>query len=1136
MLQVSAAGFAQKLTYHQKQARLEQIFKEITKQTGYEVFYADKGIDAARTIDADFKNATLEEVLEKSLGKLPLSYAIEDKSIVIRIKEKSLFDKLVSYIAAIDVTGKVLDEQGQPLPNATIKVKGTNRTTFTNEKGEFQFKNVDEDAVLQVYFLGYKSKEITASDLKKAGTVLLEVKAGELQEVNVTVNTGYQTLPKERSTGSFTFVDNAMLNQQVGPNILNRLEGVANGVSFDKSGRRPNVTVRGLSSINGPTNPLIILDNFPYEGDLRNINPNDIENISILKDAAAASIWGARAGNGVIVLTSKKGALNQPLKISFNSNVTITSKPDLFDFRQMSTSDYIDIEQFLYSKGRYNALINDKNKPGLSEVVELLIANKANVQGEIDALRNRDVRNEASKYLYGTAVDQQYALNIQGGSAKSTYNVSGGYDRNLSTLSDTYSRINLRAANTFKPIEKLQISTNLYYTKSDSKSGKPGYSPNVIGNKLPPYTGLADDNGNSLPINIYRKTYIEGPGMDKLLDWKYYPLEDYKHSTLTNNLQSILASAGLRYEVIQGLNVDLKYQYENQQIKGKRLNDVESFYARDLINQASVLDAKTGLVKYVVPNGGILTNTAAGVVSQNGRLQADYNKTFGDHTISALAGAEVRSIRSTSNGFNVYGYNDETLGAGKVDYATKYKNFINGSLENLSDGPAAEERLNNYVSYFGNASYTYKGKYTLSGSVRQDKSNIFGVKTNDKGVPLWSAGASWNISDESFYQVNFLPYLKLRTTYGVSGNLDSRRSAVATFYASAMPAFYTFLPQSNVDQYPNPDLRWEKINQFNVGIDFGLVNNVISGSLEYYQKKGVDLFGLAEMDYTTTGVGSMTKNVANMKGRGIDLELRSKIIDRQFKWTQQFNFSYNTNKVTKYFRQSDQGSDYVNDGFRISPLEGQPVYAIISQRWAGLDPLTGDPQGYLNGVVSKDYKEFIGAKSKLENLVFSGSATPVVFGNFSNTVSYKNFALTVNVTYKMGYYFRRASIDYTQVNKLSPNGWHSDYALRWQKPGDEQHTSVPSFVYPNNDERNSFYNASEALVSKGDHIRLQFVNLSYSLNKSQWTKLPVQQVQFFTNASNLGILWRANKYKIDPDYNNSLYPKASFSLGLRADF
>lgn len=1144
LLQVAAAGFAQKLTYKQKGATLEQIFKEITKQTGYEVFYADKGINAVKTMNVDFNNADLTAVLDKCLSKQALSYAIEDKSIVIRIKQKSFFDKVIDFVAAVKVRGRVLDEKGLPLPNATIKVKGTSKTVQSNQNGEFELDNVDEQDIVEIYYLGYKNKAVSVKALMASPAVTMEVKTAELEEVKVMVNTGYQSIPKERATGSFTHVSNEVLNQQVGKSIIARLNGVTNSVAFDGVKGRPDFTVRGLSSISGNHNPLVILDNFPYEGDLNNINPNDVESIDILKDAQASSIWGARAGNGVIVIVTKKGSFNKPMEINFNSNVTFSGKPNLFDLKLASTSDYIDVEQFLFSQGRYNVQESNKAKPGLSQVIELLIAQRDKkitpeaAKAGIDALRGNDVRNDAGKYLYRTAVDQQYALSFQGGSDKNTYHISAGYDHGLSVLSDNSERMNLRASNTFKPADNLQISTTLYYTNSSSRSGNPAYQPGTIDYQVYPYTQLKDGNGNDVPLDVYRKSYTEGAGMDRLKDWKYYPLEDYKLDRTNANLQNILANVSLNYEFIKGLSVDLKYQYDNQQIKTKILHDENSFYARNAINRARYLETPTSTVlKYGIPEGSILFNSSGNIISQSARAQLNLNKTFGDHTIVAIGGAEVRSAGAKSNSALTYGYYDDILKTGLVNYEARRKDFITGVESTIPTGTELKETRNNYISAYGNASYTYKGRYTVSGSARKDQSNLFGVETNNKGVPLWSAGLSWNLSDESFYQVSFLPYLKLRTTYGSSGNLDPRQAAVTTLVGSTSSAFYTLLPQAYIYNYPNPELRWEQAKMFNIGADFQLINNILSGSIEYYHKRGIDLFGLAEMDYTTTGVSVMTKNVANMKGNGVDIDLSSRILNRGIKWSQHLNFSYNASKVTKFYKRDLPGSQFVNDGFRIAtPLVGQPVYSIISQRWAGLDPLTGEPRGYLNGEISKDYAALKGIQNPVENMVFSGSALPTVFGNFINTVSWKALTLSVNVTYKMGYYFKRASVDYTELNMFGGKSLHADFAKRWQKQGDELHTNVPALVYPNKEDRNSFYNSSEVLVNKGDHIRLQFVNLAYSLRKSQITRLPFKELQLYANASNLGILWRANKFDIDPDYNNTYSPRASYALGLRANF
>lgn len=275
-----------------------------------------------------------------------------------------------------------------------------------------------------------------------------------------------------------------------------------------------------------------------------------------------------------------------------------------------------------------------------------------------------------------------------------------------------------------------------------------------------------------------------------------------------------------------------------------------------------------------------------------------------------------------------------------------------------------------------------------------------------------------------------------------------------------------------------------------------------------------------------------------MKGHGFELELRTRNFDRIFKWQTQFNFSRVKDAITDYYQTSSLGRDFINtfSNVRISGLEGKPVYAIYSYRSAGLDPLTGEPRGYINNIISNNYSSITGSGSALSDLKYHGSAIPTVFGSLGNTLAWKNISLNFAFVYKMGYCFRRESINYS--NLFSNWVSHSDFERRWQKPGDESHTDVPALVYPTTAAKNNFYSGSEVLVEKGDHIRLQYINLSYELNRNVLPRLPVKSLTIYTNISNLGVVWRANKLGIDPDYNygsNRLLPSKIYALGIRTN-
>lgn len=1147
IMQVSASTYAQSITLNKKNAPLIQVIDEIRNQSGYDFFYNLKLIKSAAPVTVNLKNETLESALAKVFSSQPLTYTVttRDKAVILKEKEPSLLDRAKDFFAVpVDVHGRVTDSTGTPLVGANVRIKSTKIGVTTNSNGEFDFKNIEVGTVLEITYISYLSQEITITRENANGiNITLKAAIGDLQEV--TISTGYQTLPKERSTGSFAQIDNKKFNQQVSTDVLGRLEAITNSVIADRStsGAGGRLMIRGLSTIRGPKDVLVVVDNFPYNGDINNINPNDVESVTILKDAAAASIWGARAGNGVIVITTKKGRLNQPLSVSFNANLTTGDKPNLNYIPQISSSDFIDVEQMLYSKGFYDSDITSPNKPALSPVVEILAKNNgvlsATDLAAINALRPLDIRDQFNKYLYRKSFNQQYALSLNGGTDKLAWISSVGYDKNISNLDADYNRYNVRFQNTYKPLRDLQLTTGIYYTQTKSGSGRPGYG-SISTNSLRflPYAQFADANGNSIAmIKDYRQSYITTVGNGKLLDWLYYPLEDYKHTTNTNAVTDMLANAGLNYKIITGLHAELKYQYERQQSLGKNLADEQSYLARNRVNSFTQITS-AGQPIYKVPVGGILDISNTLLESNNLRGLMNYDNRWGKSELVGIVGMEVRRSHTTSDQNRYYGYNDNILTNGNVDYTTPYPNIISGTNSFIPGNAYIGDLRNNFVSTFGNAAYTYDNKYTISLSGRRDASNLFGLKTNDQWNPFWSVGAGWNLSNEKFYKFDWIPFLKLRATYGFSGNIDPSMVAVSTIAYNPSLSFYSNNIYANYSNYYNPELRWETSKMLNFGLDFKAAHNRISGSIEYYQKKGENLFGESLQDYTA-GVGpAIVKNVASMSGNGIDIELNTLNANGAVKWSTTLNFSYYKDKVTDYYLGNLQGSNFVSsyNNVVISGLKDKPVYGIYAYRSAGLDPQTGDPRGYLNGEISKDYISLTSTGTQISDLKFFGSALPTKFGSFINNITYKNFSLNFSVLYKLGYYFRRSSINY---NSLFTN-WlgHSDFANRWKQPGDEQTTSIPSVTYPTTTSREAFYAGSEGLVEKGDHIRLQYVTVAYDLQKEQLRGWPFKSIQIYVNANNLGILWRANKMGIDPGYNGQYaipLPK-TYAFGIKGSF
>ncbi|MEJ7780661.1 MAG: TonB-dependent receptor [Daejeonella sp.] len=666
----------------------------------------------------------------------------------------------------------------------------------------------------------------------------------------------------------------------------------------------------------------------------------------------------------------------------------------------------------------------------------------------------------------------------------------------------------------------------------------PGYGQiNSKSGNLYPYARLADDQGQGLAIpRDYRSSYLSGLGYGKLLDWTYVPLEDYKHTSTENKIADMMLNTGLKYTLNKAFHLDLKYQYERQQSTANTLQDEDSYFARNLVNLYSQIAGPVASVTYKVPPGGVMDMSNTLLNSHSFRSQLNFDHTRGKHEVTALLGAETRHSGSSSNGRRTYGYNKLTLGSGNVDQTATYPSLVTGERTFIPGGDAFYGTTRRYISAFGNGAYTYNSKYTLNLSVRRDASNLFGVSTNERWTPLGSAGISWNLSEEPFYKSDFLPYLKLRGTYGFSGNSDPGMTGVTTIeYQNTSP--YTLMPSARFDNYANPEVRWETVRMLNMGLDFYTRNRRLSGSLEYYTKNGKNLFARSPLDYTA-GIGnSILRNVASMKGRGVDFDLTSLNTTGTLRWTTNWNLSYNKDRIEDYYPESLRGSTFLQTDAGISGVKGKPVYSVFSFPWAGLDPATGDPRGYLAGAVSKSYNELTGLNNLVSDLSYHGSALPVFFGSVGNTLSYKNFSLSARLSFKANYYFRAKSIEYGALF-ASWNG-HSDYSARWQKPGDEAVNQIPSIVYPAVSNRDAFYKFSEELVERGDHVRLQYVNFSYTLGGSLLKRLLLKDMSVYVNLNNAGILWRANKKGIDPEYINSAFnlpPAKSVTAGLRANF
>lgn len=1047
----------------------------------------------------------------------------------------------------------------QQLANATITYLGK-VVAQTGKDGTFDFVVSETRGNFIVSYVGYSSVGIAFGPGHNAPFKIgLSPDQKLLNEV--VVSTGYQTLPKERTSGSFDQIDNKLINRSSGTNILDRLNGIASGFRFNgtaatsvatgSADRNLGINIRGVSTLSGnvSTDPLIVLDNFPYEGNISNINPNDIESISILKDAAAASIWGARSGNGVIVITTKKGRKNQKLSVEFNGTVTFRSKPNLFyDRNFLPTNDYIDLETNLFKQGYFDNWLTDTyDQAPVSPVVDLLAAaqsgsiNNGQAQSQINALRNIDVRKDYQKYIYRNSTDQQYNIGLRGGSEQNAYTMSVGYDKNQNPLvRNGFDRITVNAQNTYSPLPNLSITTGVNYSRNNtSLDNNLGYGAGISAGGpvagIYPYAQFAGPGGSHLPIvKDYRASYVANAIANGFLDWNYRPLDELSLANNNNKVNDLLFNVGATYKLLKHWNVSLQYQNEDQVVDNKNLESQDTYAARNLINQFTIPNPG-GQPTYQVPVGGILNLTHNELISNNIRGMLNYNQIFaGKHEIVGLVGAELRQLTNTGYIRNSLGYDDEFgTSTGNIDYYNYLQTSPNGYNQIPSPLGNVIGSTNRFVSYFSNLGYTYDGRYTFTVSGRKDGSNIFGVRTNDRVTPLWSVGAVWDIAKEEFYKIDDIPALRLRASFGYNGNVYNGSAYVTGSYTTAPTTGATAIYNLTA---PNPDLSWEKVKNINIGVDFGTKNNRLSGTIEYYVKNGNNLIEDVPL-FSSTGFLSFYGNAASTTTKGIDLTFNTRNLVGAFQWNTSLLLSTLKDKVTSYNAQLTNTTIQSTIGI---PIVGRSIYGIYSYKWAGLDPENGDPQGYLNGKISKDYAGIIDNYNP-DSLKYNGSARPTLYGSLRNDFSYHRFSVSANIGFEFGFVFRRPSTNLNAAEVISQsNSQNIDYQQRWQKPGDENLTTVPSIVYPSDDSRNLFYHYSNALVTNGANIRLLDARLAYDLTTGSFKRLPFRKFQVFAYASNLGIIWRANKYGIDPDIVNTIYHSIpnpfTLAIGFNANF
>lgn len=1174
IMQVSASTLGQSISLNTRNASLSSIIKEIRQQSGYDFFFNKELIQKAKPVTLNVKNAGIEEVLDKCLQGQPLTYKIENRVVMLKEKSAGFLESIQDFLAVpVTVEGHVIDSAGTALAGATVRVKNSKISAITNIDGQFRLSNIEAGMTLEISYIGYLSRQIVVTRENASGlNIILRVDANKLQEVAV-VTTGYQTLSKERSAGSFVKVDmDVVANRTTSMNVLQSLDGLVPGLVVNNVPNRSQLMIRGLSTTGGisgtgtTSQPLYVVDglampkidatdNLPDM--ILGINPQDIESITVLKDATAASIWGARASNGVIVIKTKSGRLNSKLRVNYSGFVNFQGKPDLDYNNLLSPRQFVETGKEIFNTPGYlqqypYTTVSALNGGGITPLEQILYntgkRTDSQVAYSIDSLANLDNRGQIKDFFYRNAMLSNQTLSVSGGADKYAFYGSTSYTNTLSYKPGEKNqniKINLRQDFKVTKDLSLYLITDLSNNTSSSKRNL-NVNSKYVDYSFTPYQLFRDQNGNNLSVPFLTNqsdSVLRSSEARSRISLDYNPLDEFNYGNTKSDALMARLNGGFKLNIYNGLRFEGTYGYVKNTNKIREFESQQSYTVRKEVVTFAVAANPTVTPKYYLPStGGRLTNINGDQHKWDIRNQLIYDNTFGKHEITALAGQEAQEQFSNIVQTRVRGFDETLLTPGVADYVT-IASLVQGTiLPNqstigsfmINDSFSTNETTTRFTSYYANLAYTFDRKYAFNASWRIDQSNLFGKDKSAQNKPIWSAGAKWNVSNENFMNpVNWVQKLALRLTYGLTGN--SPEVGIASSKDITRPSGSPFFPGSIgmlIVTPGNPKLSWESTKTINAGLDFSVLNDRLSANIDVYQKKTTDLLGLIYPNSLTGFPTGITGNQGDITNKGIEVSLSSfNVRSRNFSWSTNWVFAHNKSNVDKITRNSPitTGAQQVINNVQ----EGYPAYTVFAYKYGGLDN-TGAPQVVLaNGTV---IKASLGTKP--EDIVYMGTMQPVWNGGLTNNFQYKSFRLSANMIYNMGHVMRRER-DLTYGGQFRKNV-SVDFLNRWKAPGDENNTNIPGYTSNSNPNvvGNTFnidyFILGDLNVVNASFVKLRDITLFYDLPKLLAGKIKAQGITFRTQLSNV-MLWKANKYGIDPEFQGYAIPSNQNTVTLGAN-
>ncbi|MEP1488010.1 MAG: SusC/RagA family TonB-linked outer membrane protein [Algibacter sp.] len=1051
---------------------------------------------------------------------------------------------------------------GLPLPGVNVLIKGTNLGAQTNFDGEYSIK-ATEGQILVYSFLGFKAVE---SIVGKEAVIDVELDE-DVSTLDEVVITGYQKIDRKLFTGSAATLKIEDVKLDGIADVSRALQGQVAGVEIQNVsgtfGTAPVIRIRGNASINGTNKPLWVIDGIILEDavELSNedissgnldtilssstagINPEDVETFQVLKDASATALYGARALNGVIVITTKRGTTGKP-SINFTSSLTTRSKPTYDQFNFLSSGDEMSVYQELYEKGWIDiAGANTASNHGVFSDMFNRITN-----GELEwgpggspnyayLQRYADANTDWFDVLFKDSFIRTNSFSISSGTETSRYraSVSSMVDEGQTVADDVKNyTANLNADFDLSP--KFSVGFKLTGNVRDQRiAASEDRELNAI-------TGIYERNFDINPFNyaLYTSRSItpyDENGDRQFFRRSYAPfniLHEVEHNYVDLSLMDLTFNTNFKWEVAKGLNFTTVlqgrwYQSNAVQTIHEDSNNAAAYRADNpLIRENNIFlfddpDAPELQPYSVLPNGGFRKTTDNSLTSYYMRNQFDYSHTFGDkHIVSALLAQEIRSSDRVQEKNDGWGYLFDKGGLILSD--PNFIRFLDSRGEEYFD---VEETRQRGWGVFSNLAYSYDSRYVINGTYTYTGDNRTGNSKTARYLPTWNISGAWNMHNEKFLEnADWLNLLKVKSTYGLSGSnpFDASAGLIVFGEEPLRPQLSEREVSLLIDQLENGELTFEKLYEWNVGVESAFFNNRIGLELEYYRRTSEDLIGFVETN-GVGGEGTKLGNVGDMDREGYEVTLRTLNVETSnFKWSSNFNFSHSKSEITKWESQDRIGDAISRNG---ANLVGYPTGALFSVPFAGLDS-NGIPTffGEEDAIIQDlDLQE---RDDITKYLKYEGPTEPTFFGGFNNTFTYKNIGLNVGFAYRGGNKIRLDDVYQQTYDDYS--SLPGDLINRWSLPGDENITNIPSILSEiasqglDNQGLNPYelYNKSDVRVADGDYVRLKNIKLSYRLPQSFLKRTWLKSATASLSAHNLWLIYSDDRLNgIDPEFFQS---------------